>query len=323
MSLYFAHCRFQPDDGQLAAEDGSGRLEKLRPQAARLLQFLLDNADEVIDRERLADVVWSDGRIVDFEAGLAALVRELRQAFVAVGGSAEWIETIPRRGYRLRFPEESNAAQAVPPPPSDSPTFKLGPATAEGTASNARSARRRQRQRLVLVLSLGLLAMIVLGSLLGPQRAELPTETIRPQTPSLAILPFDVFADLAASSMQAERLQLILADRLLAALWEASPEGLALIGRAAINPYRGRDDVAQAVAQDLGVDLLIEGVVLPHGDAGLTVEARLLQMPQGQLLWTASIEWPEADPAAIEWVVSGLAGSFVEAWQEIRPGFTP
>ncbi|MGY6629561.1 MAG: winged helix-turn-helix domain-containing protein [Wenzhouxiangella sp.] len=323
MSLYFAHCRFNPADGQLAAEDGSGRVEKLRPQASRLLEFLIDNADEVLDRERLADAVWAEGRVVDFEAGLASLVRELRQAFIAVGGQADWIETIPRRGYRLNLPPERVSSQAVPPPPSDEPTIKLSqatrPSSAPADAGPRRGGlRRSQRQRLVLVLSLGLLAAIVLGSLLVPQPAELPTAVGQEHTPALAILPFDVLADLSDPGMDAERLQLVMADRLLAALWRESPEGLALIGRAALGPYRGRDDVAQAVAADLAVDLLVEGVVLASGDNGLNVEARLLQMPQGQLLWSARAGLDAASGDDIERAAVELASAFAVQWPSLR-----
>ena len=324
MSLYFAHCRFNPADGQLAAEDGSGRVEKLRPQASRLLEFLIDNADEVLDRERLADVVWAEGRVVDFEAGLAALMRELRQAFIAVGGQADWIETIPRRGYRLNLPPERDSSQAVPPPPSDEPTFKLGQAATRPTEASSseqrrpNSLRRGQRQRLVLVLSLGLLAAIVLGSLLAPQRAELPTGEEASATPTLAILPFDVLAVLPEQAMDAERLQLVVADRLLAALWRESPEGLGLIGRAALGPYRDRDDVAQAVAADLAVDLLIEGVVLATGDNGLNVEARLLHMPQGQLLWSAQARIESATGDGIEQAAVELARAFAAQWPGLR-----
>ncbi|MGY6587803.1 MAG: winged helix-turn-helix domain-containing protein [Wenzhouxiangella sp.] len=323
MSLYFAHCRFNPADGQLAAEDGSGRVEKLRPQAARLLEFLIDNADEVLDRERLADAVWAEGRVVDFEAGLAALVRELRQAFAAVGGQAEWIETIPRRGYRLNLPPERDGSHAVPPPPSDEPTFKLGqkaPPAEDKAPASSRPGKlsRSQRQRLVLVLSLGLLAAIVLGSLLAPQPAELPTGEQASPTPALAILPFDVLADLSAQAMDDERLQLVVADRLLAALWRESPDGLALIGRAALGPYRGRDDVAQAVAADLAVDLLIEGVVLAASDNGFNVEARLLHMPQGQLLWSVQAPLETVSGDHIEQAAVELARAFATQWPQLR-----
>ncbi len=325
MSLYFAHCRFNPADGQLVAEDGSGRVEKLRPQAARLLEFLIDNADEVLDRERLADAVWAEGRVVDFEAGLAALVRELRQAFIAVGGQAEWIETIPRRGYRLNLPPERDSSHAVPPPPSDEPTFKLAqkaPPTEDKAPASSRPGklRRSQRQRLVLVLSLGLLAAIVLGSLLAPQPAELPTGEQASPTPALAILPFDVLADLSDQAMDDERLQLVVADRLLAALWRESPDELTLIGRAALGPYRGRDDVAQAVAADLAVDLLIEGVVLAAGNNGLNVEARLLHMPQGKLLWSSQVPLEAVSGDHIEQAATDLARAFAMQWPQLRSG---
>ena len=72
----------------------------LSDQPLQFLKTLLDCPGELVTREELRQRLWSADTFVDFEHGLNAAVRRLRDA---LGDSAEaprFIETLPRRGYR-------------------------------------------------------------------------------------------------------------------------------------------------------------------------------------------------------------------------------
>src|SRR5262245_57781678 len=76
----------------------------LPDQPFQVLKTLLDRPGELVTREELRQRLWSAGTSVDFEHGLNAAVRRLRDA---LGDSAEtprFIETLPRRGYRFIAP---------------------------------------------------------------------------------------------------------------------------------------------------------------------------------------------------------------------------
>ena len=280
---------FDPADGRLEHLP-SGRALTLRPQAARVLLALLASPGDVVARETLFRAVWDPGTVVDFEAGLAALMRELRQALDELGGKAGLLETIPRRGYRLRVQRSSETREAARASPS--------------------AADRRRWVAWALVVMAGL---IVLGAAWwfyapGPGRAD-SGATATPVSRTLAVLPFQAYQQ----PDTAPRLELLLADALLAELWHAELADVVLIGRATLLPYAGREDVAGAVARDLGVGLLIEGSVVRDAVAW-RVTARLLEMPSGRVLWSGTETAPAAAPLPVQAVVERLVASLGAAW---------
>jgi TolB-like protein len=97
-------------------QGGHGR-QRLGGKACEALVLLLERAGEVVTREELRGRLWPSDVFVDFENNLNAAVNQLRRA---LGDSAEaprYVETLPRRGYRLLVPAalEPAAAPARPP----------------------------------------------------------------------------------------------------------------------------------------------------------------------------------------------------------------
>jgi DNA-binding winged helix-turn-helix (wHTH) protein/TolB-like protein len=284
---------FDPADGRLEHVP-TGKALTLRPQAARLLLALLAAPGQVVERENLYRAVWDAGTVVDFEAGLAALLRELRQALDQLGGKAGLLETIPRRGYRLRA--------TVP---------KQDPGR---SARHAADGDNRSRWLPWALVALAILVALSVGWWLrapGPAPVEREA-TVTDTSRTMAVLPFQAYLQ----SDNAPRLELLLADAFLAELWRAELADLVLIGRATLLPYAGREDVAGAVAQDLGVGLLIEGsVILDAG--GWQVTARLLEMPVGRVLWSDTQVVPSAAPLPVQAVVEQLVANLEEAWPDL------
>jgi TolB-like protein len=262
----------------------------LRPQAARLLLALLASAGNVVERETLYRAVWDAGTVVDFEAGLAALMRELRQALDELGGKAGLLETIPRRGYRLRVQVSSGPEVATSPRAGD-------------------AGRKRWLPWALLVLA-GLAVLGVAWWLAAPAPERVDSEAAAMDVSrTLAVLPFQAYQQ----PDTAPRLELLLADALLAELWRAELADVVLIGRATLLPYAGREDVAGAVARDLGVGLLIEGSVIRDA-AGWRVTARLLEMPAGRVLWSDTETAPGTGPLPVQAMVERLVASLEAAW---------
>jgi WD40 repeat protein/DNA-binding winged helix-turn-helix (wHTH) protein len=68
-------------------------------KAMDLLIFLAENAGEVVDKRRLFDAVWQTEYVADNT--LTKRIGELREAFADDARNPRFIETIPKRGYRL------------------------------------------------------------------------------------------------------------------------------------------------------------------------------------------------------------------------------
>ena len=73
----------------------------LPDQPFRLLVTLIGARGQLVTRETLQQEIWTDDTFVDFEAGLNATVKRVREALGDSAASPVFIETLPRRGYRF------------------------------------------------------------------------------------------------------------------------------------------------------------------------------------------------------------------------------
>ena len=100
-SLRFSVFEFDMRSGELRKR---GVRVRLQQQPSRVLLRLLERPAEIVTREALRRELWPDDTYVDFEQGINAAVKRLREA---LGDSAEtprFIETLPKRGYRFIAP---------------------------------------------------------------------------------------------------------------------------------------------------------------------------------------------------------------------------
>jgi Tol biopolymer transport system component/DNA-binding winged helix-turn-helix (wHTH) protein len=88
----------------------SGELRKsgvrltLQQQPLQLLSVLLEQPGEIVTRDTLRKRLWPEDTFVDFEHGLNAAVKRLRDTLGDAADLPRFIETIPRRGYRFIAP---------------------------------------------------------------------------------------------------------------------------------------------------------------------------------------------------------------------------
>ena len=74
---------------------------RIRPQACKILAFLISRRGEVVTREELRRHLWSDETFVDFEHSLNFCIRQIRSALGESADAPNYIETLPRVGYRF------------------------------------------------------------------------------------------------------------------------------------------------------------------------------------------------------------------------------
>ena len=74
---------------------------KVPNQSIEILLALIDRPGQLVTREELCQRLWRENTFVDFEHGLNAAVRRLREALGDIADSPRFIETLPRRGYRF------------------------------------------------------------------------------------------------------------------------------------------------------------------------------------------------------------------------------
>src|SRR5258707_5458653 len=84
-----------------------GSLVKLQQQPLQILLALLQRRGDIVTREELRRQLWPEDTFVDFDHGLNAAVKRLRDALGESADSPVFIETLARRGYRFTVPIES------------------------------------------------------------------------------------------------------------------------------------------------------------------------------------------------------------------------
>jgi eukaryotic-like serine/threonine-protein kinase len=123
---------------------------RLQDQPFQVLALLLENPGELVTREELRKKLWPADCFVDFDTGLNNAIKKLRDA---LGDSAEeprYIETLPRRGYRL-IPPVVNGNGDVPATNYESST----PASAP--------ARRAWKWRRLVVVAVAAAVLVIAG----------------------------------------------------------------------------------------------------------------------------------------------------------------
>jgi len=251
-----------------------GRKVRLEGQPIQILICLLENPGELVTRDELRQRLWPADTYGNFEDGLNAAVKRLRQALNDSAGNPRFIETLPRRGYRFLAPVQAvNAAEDVPnlieTPPAE-------PAPEAGELPEAKGVLWSpfwKRSGLTLLLVLGISTVWMLRPKNGPALV------IR----SLAVLPLENLSHDPTQDYFADGMT----DELITELGQISE--LRVISRTSAMAYKGARKPLPQIARELNVDAVIEGTVLRSGDQ-VRITAQLIEALADKHLWAQSYE---------------------------------
>jgi len=283
--------RFGEFEADLRARElrRGGALVPLQDQPFHILAALLERPGEVVAREEIRLLFWSEDIFVDFDHGLNTAMKKLRGALADSAQSPRFVETLPKRGYRLLVPVQRVAAGYAAPrePPARAP-----PTAAFSATENQREARQRAWRLAGLVLIVGgaLLAAILAirpGEWLADMQGSRGAVNVR----SLAVLPLE---DLSAAGPP-------FADAVTEALTTdlGRTKGMRVISRHSTNAFRSTGKTPAEIGRELKVDALVEGSVQSAGDR-LRVDLRLIGTSSGQQVWAQQFDGTAGNVFALE-----------------------
>jgi TolB-like protein/tetratricopeptide (TPR) repeat protein len=102
--------RFGPFELDAVELRRAGRPVRIARQPLAILRLLVVRAGEVVTRPEIQRQVWGEHTHVDFELSLNYSINRMRAALGDPASAPEYVETIPRAGYRFIAPVQAQAA---------------------------------------------------------------------------------------------------------------------------------------------------------------------------------------------------------------------
>ena len=96
--LRFGPFELDPKSGELCSSDGR---QVLQEQPLLILRMLIEHDGDLVSRSEIKNKLWPNDTIVEFDHSIHAAISNLRKALDDSASEPKYIETIPRRGYRL------------------------------------------------------------------------------------------------------------------------------------------------------------------------------------------------------------------------------
>jgi DNA-binding winged helix-turn-helix (wHTH) protein/TolB-like protein/Tfp pilus assembly protein PilF len=241
----------------------NGELLPLPPKAIDTLLALVVNHGRVVEKDELLKTVWPDTFVE--EGGLARNISALRKALGDTGDESQYIETIPKRGYR--FVADVRQADEVP--------------------AEKQVPRRRRGWKLPVAAAAVLL--VAAAWFWHADRARHTARGVR----SIAVLPLRDLSNDPAQKYLSDGMTEVLTTTL------ARVRSLRVIAPASVM-RRGREVPPLAeIARDFQADAAIQGAVLPSANR-VRVTVQLIDTRTGWLLWGATYDRDRGDVLAFE-----------------------
>lgn len=240
---------------QMNSISGHGRDVRLEPKAMEVLLHLAKRAGEVVSKDELIEHVW-EGRALGDEV-ITNAIWEVRKALGDDARSPRYIQTIPKRGYRLIADVTEATASAVP----------------QSRAMNWRTWAALAAGALLIVL------LLILAS--RPDQTALSFDAAQPA--SVAVLPIQDLSETAGQEYFADGLTEALITHL------ARLPSLRVISPTSVMAYKADPQPLPEVARQLDVQAVVEGTVLRDGPR-VRISARLSDPKTSQQLWAQSYE---------------------------------
>ena len=245
----------------------------LKPKSIAVLECLAFTTDEVVSRDTLFNTVWP-GAVVSDDVLTQAIV-ELRKAFGDTVRDARFIETIPKKGFRL-VPEVV--------PIGDTQIRDLAPSTpSEAAASGGWYSSGRN---LSAVAGLILIAAVLVWYWLPPTVRQ--KTLVIEDTPSIAVLPFVYLGAGKDEQYFADGLSEDLLNKL------ARIKGLRVSGRTSSFYFKDKNEALEDIGKILDVGHVLEGSVRRAGDE-LRITAQLVDVSNGYQVWSENFDRPLED----------------------------
>lgn len=279
-SYEFGRFRLKTAERTLLREDEP---VPLTPKVFDILITLVENSGHVVSKDDLMKRVWPTTYVE--EGNLTQNISLLRKALGETPGGVQFIETVPRRGYRFvaEIKETSNGTSAQAAPVVDEIQAEVetvshqdnltSPPVVSIPASNSRFAWLKRTPAFAVVAGIVVVCIVGLVYFTSWGRSG-NNEAIQ----SIAVLPFTD----ESSDPDAQYINDKIAESLINSLSKL-PQ-LRVVPRSVVAGYKGREMDPRKIGQELNVRAVVTGRMRRHGDI-ISIQADLIDLENVAQLW--------------------------------------
>ena len=267
-----------------------GELVSLTPKAVETLLVLVQQNGRLVEREQLMSAIWPDTFVED--GNLNFNVSVLRKALGTDEAGEQYIQTVPRHGYRFNA-DVREVAEEVPALIVEKHTrpravVEIPPATGRAAEKaelpSASTDGKHTRSYVAAAVALIALAALSWFVFLRKTTPNQPTSAAAPAIQSIAVLPLKPLRNDESD----KTLALGLTDTLVTRLGSLH----SIVVRPVSNA--GQEPDSLEIGRRLRVDAVLEAT-LQRTDQRLRINTRLLRVGDGALIWSASFDENETD----------------------------
>lgn len=261
-----------------------------------VLNYLVLHQGELVAREALERDVWR-GALVGYDSVTSTIIK-LRRALGDDAHNPKYIETVPKRGYRLIASVEQPVADGT-----GVSTLEPGEAAALQIRSRGKKTGIYGVLSLLIVFIVGIALILLWQS--GP-KSSIPSAFLLSK-PSIVVIPFENLSD----DPEQDYFSYGMSEDIITDLSRLSH--LRVIASktlfAHINSSNNGRPHPQEIGEEFNVEYILEGSVRRSGDA-LRVNARLVDTRSGFQIWASRYDRRLSDLFTVQ---DELTGNIVEA----------
>ena len=266
----------EPLKGSIAGDDGQSR--HLAPKAMDVLVRLAEAAPKPVTRDDLITAVWGERYVCD--EVLTHAIKELRHALDDSPTKPQYIQTIPKRGYRLLKKAR----------PIDDPA----------------PAREGRKWRYLAFAASLVVAVLALGWFVGDfgqdtESTVAPTEADEVTVSGITVTPSPRIAVLAFADLSPDGDQEYFSDGISLDILNllAQIKSLKVIAPQSSFSFKGQNVDIATIAAKLDVSYVVAGSVRRSGDH-VRITAQLIDATDSSHLWSEAYDRPFRDIVALQ-----------------------
>jgi len=246
-----------------------GELVPLTPKVFDILVTLVEHGGQVVAKDDLMKRVWPNTFVE--EGNLTQNISLLRKALGESPGGVQFIETVPRRGYRFVADTNQSWGDETETDLSETKIDSSPVVSIPNTTSQSAGVKKTP----FYALAAGLVVVGIIGLVYFTSAGKAGNAS---PIQSIAVLPF---VD-ESSDPDAEYINDKIAESLINSLSKL-PQ-LRVVPRSVVAGYRGKEIDPRKVGQELNVRAVVTGRMRRHGDI-ISIQADLIDLESVAQLW--------------------------------------